>query len=76
MLVVFHIADGYQTKSVQTQTDMITNVTIERFTYILNGEKAAEFSRVIDIKLIGYDCMENDTKRLFVKFLMEKKFKF
>ena len=33
---------GSQTKSVQTQTDLITNVTIERFTNILNGENAAE----------------------------------
>ena len=28
---------GSQTKSVQTQTDLSTNVTIERFTNILNG---------------------------------------
>ena len=35
---------GLQTKSVQNQTDMITNVTIERFTNILNVETDAEFS--------------------------------
>ena len=33
-----------QTKSVQTQTDMITKITIERLGIILNGENAAEFS--------------------------------
>ena len=49
---------GSQTKSVQTQTDMVTNVTIERFTNILKGENAAEFSRIIDIILSGYGCME------------------
>ena len=31
---------GSQSKSVQTQTDLITNVTIERFTNVLNGEKS------------------------------------
>ena len=45
---------GSQTKSVQTQTDLITYVTKERFTNILNGEKAAEFSRLIDIILSWY----------------------
>ena len=67
---------GSQTKSVQTQTDLITNVTIERFTIILNGENAAEFSKIIDIILSGYGCMEIDSNTLFVKFIMEKKFKF
>ena len=67
---------GSQTKSVQTQTDLITNVTIERFTNNLNGENAAEFSRIIDIILIGHSCMEIDSNTLFVKFIMEKKFKF
>ena len=67
---------GSQTKSLQTQTDMITNVTIERFTVILNGENAAEFSRIIDITSSGYGCMEIDSNILFVKFIMERKFKF
>ena len=67
---------GSQTKSVQTQTDMITNVTIERFTNNLNGENAAEFSRIIDIILSGYGCMEIDSITLFVKFIMKKKVKF
>ena len=67
---------GSQTKSVQTQTDMITNVTVERFTNILNGENVAEFSRIIDIFLGGYGCTEIDSNTLFVKFIMEKKFKF
>ena len=67
---------GSQTKSDQTQTDLITNVTIERFTNILNGENAAEFSKIIDIILSGYGCMEIDSNTLFVKFIMEKKFKF
>ena len=52
---------GSQTKSVQTQTDLITNVTIERFTNILNGENAAEFSKINDIILSGYGCMEIDS---------------
>ena len=72
---------GSQTKSVQIQTDMITNVTIERFTNNLNGENADlngenEFSRIIDIILSGYGCMEIDSNTLFVKFIMEKKVKF
>ena len=61
-----------QTKSVQTQTDMITNVTIERFTNILNGENEAKFSRIIDN---WYGCMEIISNTLIVKFIMEKKFK-
>ena len=67
---------GLQTKSVQTQTDMITNVTIERFTYSLNGEIAVEFSEIIDIILSGYGCMEIDSKTLFIKFATEMKFNF
>ena len=71
MLVLFKFADNClkfaSANSVQTQTDMITNVTIERFTNILNGEKAAEFSRIIDIILSGYGCMEIDSNTLFVE---------
>ena len=67
---------GSLTDFVQTQTDMITNVTLERFTIIMNGENAAEFSRIVDIILSGYGCMEIDSNTLFVKFIMEKKFKF
>ena len=67
---------GSQTKSVQIQTDLITNVKIERFTNILDGENSAEFSRIIDIILSGFGRMEIDSNTLFVKFIMEKKFKF
>ena len=34
---------GSQIKSVQTQTEMITNVTVERFINILNGEMLLSF---------------------------------
>ena len=37
---------------------MITNVTIEHFTKILNGENTAEFSRLIDIISSGSGFME------------------
>ena len=57
---------GSQTNFVQIP-DMITSLTIERFTNILNGENAAEFSRAIEINLSGYGCIENDTNTLFVK---------
>ena len=62
-----------QTRSIQTQTDLINNVTIERF--IMNGDNAAEFSKIIDIILSGYGRLEIDSNTLFVKFIMEKKFK-
>ena len=65
-----------QTRSIQTQTDLITNVTIERFINILNCDNADEFSRIIDIILSGYGRLEIDSNTLFVKFIMEKKFKF
>ena len=65
-----------ETKSVQTQTDMITNVTIEHFTKILNVKNTAEFSRLIDIISSGYGFMETDSNTLFVKIIMEKNFKF
>ena len=64
-----------QTRSIQTQTDLITNVTIECFINILNGDNAAEFSKIIDIILSGYGRLEIDSNTLFVKFIMEKKFK-
>ena len=60
-----------QTRSIQTQTDLITNVTIERFINILNGDNA-EFSKIIDIILSGYGRLEIDSNTLFVKFVMEK----
>ena len=65
-----------QTRSIQTQTDLITNVTIERFMNVLNGDNAAAFSKIIDIILSGYGRLEIDSNTLFVKFIMEKKFKF
>ena len=67
---------GAQTKSVQTRTDMSTNVTIERFINFLNGENAAEFSRKTVITLSGYGCIKIDSNTLFVKFIMKQKFKF
>ena len=60
-----------QTRSIQTQTDLITNVTIERFIRVLNGDNAAEFSKTIDIILSGYDRLEIDSNTLFVNFIME-----
>ena len=63
---------GAQTESVQTQTDLITNVTIERFTNILTPENAAVFSTNIDIILSGYGCIKIDSNPLFGKFIMEK----
>ena len=65
-----------QTQSIQTQTDLIFKVTIERFINVLNGDSAAEFSKNIDIILSGYGRLEIDSNTLFVKFIMEKKFKF
>ena len=65
-----------KTRSIQTQTDLITNVTIEHFIKILNGDNAAEFSKVFNIILSGYGRLEFDSNTLFVKFIMEKKFKF
>ena len=64
-----------KTRSIQTQT-LITNVTIERFINILNGDNAAEFSEIIVIILSGYGRLEIDSNTLFVKFIMKKKFKF
>ena len=65
-----------QTRSIQAQTDLITNVTIERFINILNSYNAAEFSKVIDIILSEYGRLDINSNTLFVKSIMEKKFKF
>ena len=65
-----------QTRSIQTQTDLIAYVTIERFINILNGDNAAELSKIIDFILSGYGRLEIDSQTLFVKFIMKKKFKF
>ena len=51
-----------QTRPIQTQTDLITNVTIERFINISNGDNAAEFSKFIDIILSGYGRLEIDSQ--------------
>ena len=61
-----------QTRTVQIQTDLITNVTIERFTHILNGEYAAEFSKIFNFLMSGYGRLEIDTITMFVKLLMEE----
>ena len=50
-----------RTRSIQTQTDLITIVTIERFIDSLNGDNAAEFSKIIDIILSGYGRLEIDS---------------
>ena len=54
-----------QTRSIQTQTDLITNVTIERFINILNGDNAAEFFKIIDIILSGYGRLEIDSNTFY-----------
>ena len=64
------------TGSIQTQIDLITYVTIERFLNIWNGDNATEFFQIIDIILSGYGHLEIDSYTLFVKFIMRKKFKF
>ena len=53
-----------KTRTVQTHTDLVTNVTIERFTHNLNGEHAAKFSKIIDICLSGYGRLERDSNTL------------
>ena len=50
-----------QTRSIQTQTDLITNVTIERFINILNGDNAPEFSKIIDFILSESGHLEIDS---------------
>ena len=61
-----------QTRSIQTQTDLITTVTIESFINILNGDNAAEFSKIIYIILSGYGRLEIDSNTFFVIFIIEK----
>ena len=65
-----------QTRSIQTQTDSITSVTTERFIKFLNGDNDTEFFKIIDIILSGYGRLVIGSNTLFVKFIMEKKFKF
>ena len=67
-----HVCSASQTRSSKTQTDFFTNVTVERFINILNGDNAAEFSKIIDIILSAYGRLEIDSQTLFVKFIMEK----
>ena len=41
-----------KTRTVETQTVcLVTKLTIQRFTQILNGEHASEFSKIIDFFL-------------------------
>ena len=65
-----------QTWSTETETDWITNLTIERFINILHGDNAAEFSKIINIILSGYGRLDIDSNTLFVEILMEKNLKF
>ena len=59
-------------KAKYIQSDMTSNVTIERFTNILNDENAAALSRKIYLVLSGYGCMEIDSNTLFVKVMMKE----
>ena len=43
-------------KAKYIQSDMTSNVTIERFTNILNDENAVALSRKIYLVLSGYGC--------------------
>ena len=65
-----------QTRSIQTQIDPITIVTIERFIRILNWVNAAAFSKIIKIILSGYGRLEIDSNTLFFELIMEKKLNF
>ena len=55
-----------QTRSIQTQTDLNTNVTIERFNRILKGNIGGEYSKTLDIILSGYGRLEIDSNTLFI----------
>ena len=65
-----------KTRSIQSHTVLITNVTTEPFISILNEDHASEFPKILDLILIGYGRIEIDSNTLFVKFIMEKLFKF
>ena len=65
-----------QTRSIQTQIDLITNVTIERFINILIGDNAAEFSKIIDIILSGYGRLEIDSQFCLLNLLWKRNSKF
>ena len=71
-----HVCFTSQTKTVQNQTGLITNVTIEWFTHFLNGKHAAEFSKIFDIFLRGSGRLKIDSNTLIGKFLIEGKFVF
>ena len=63
-------------RSIPTQTDLITYVTVKRFYRILIGHHSSEFLKIVDILLSGYGCIEMDSNTLLIKFVMGRKIKF
>ena len=61
-----------KTRSIHSHTDLITNVTIERYISILYEDHASELSKILDFILIGYGRIEIDSNTLFVIFVMKK----
>lgn len=62
-----------QKQTVATQTDAITNVTIDRIIHIIDGPFAADFFKIIDVILTGFGSLNNDSDVRFIKFVLEKK---
>ena len=65
-----------QTRSIQTQTDIITNVTIECFFNFSNGDNAAKFSKIIDIIPNGYGRLEIDSQTFLLNLLWKRNLNF
>ena len=61
------------TNSVQTQTDILSTCTIDRFYSIYNGGLYGELSKILDILNSGYGCLNVDNSFILINFNMKSK---
>ena len=64
------------TKAESTQTDFLTQATLERFEKIVNGPHSAVLCKFMDIMLSGYGKIDIDSELLSVKLTYEEKIKY
>ena len=57
-----------KTKEAQTQTDFISDCTLDRFLHLYNSIKFAELSKLMGIMINGYGSLPNNTDRNEVCF--------
>jgi hypothetical protein len=57
-----------KTKTISTQTDLISSTTIERFLTVYNGNYGGEFNQIMDAFISGYGSIFSQQHSMIVNF--------